>query len=243
MRVRAATTEPETLPFANNPWTHLRMDTRTGEFLEQENPYPTPESLYLLCEPDHVYEAFKGDFECQAIMAKQFVDDVDIEIIVDVAETLGVNPDTGTPEAIAATASEALRLCALRSTMYVIDRTREFASDEGKNLLLLLSYSSRDVIRACEGRSRFDREFVDYLESETIPFIDGLNAHVDEYQTFSGTAEEYASRYYISHYNPRGNHFFAFAIKDEIVKWLNPRPPNYSENDHSALEVLSSCRG
>ena len=40
-------------------------------------------------------------------------------------------------------------------------------------------------------------------------------------------------RYYIGHYNPRGNHFFAFAVKDEVVEWLEPKPPTYREGGPS----------
>ena len=241
-RITEATARPGTFSFSNNPWAHLRMDPGSGEFSEKANPYPTPESLYLLCDQDHVYEAFKDDFETQVIMAKQLVEDVNVRIIAEMAQALGVRPDIGTPQAIAATAAEALRLCALRSTMYVVDQARDFAAREGKHLLLLLSYSSRDVIPACKGRPRFDREFVDYLESEAFLFVDGLKAHVEDYRAFRCTPEEYASRYYISHYNPRGNHFFAFAIKDDIVAWLDPNPPTYREDERAALEVLDADR-
>ena len=33
--------------------------------------------------------------------------------------------------------------------------------------------------------------------------------------------------YYIGHHTPRGNFFFAWAIKDRIVEWLDPRPLPY----------------
>ena len=31
------------------------------------------------------------------------------------------------------------------------------------------------------------------------------------------------------HYNPRGTHFFAYAIKDTVVRWLDPKPITYHE--------------
>ena len=49
------------------------------------------------------------------------------------------------------------------------------------------------------------------------------------------SAEEYCHRYYIDgyggHYNPAGNHFFAFAIKDALVEWLEPKPLTYQASD------------
>lgn len=39
----------------------------------------------------------------------------------------------------------------------------------------------------------------------------------------------YMKRYFIGHYSPAGNHFFAFSIKDSIVDWLDPKPITYLE--------------
>lgn len=34
-------------------------------------------------------------------------------------------------------------------------------------------------------------------------------------------------RYYHRHYGPQGNQFFAFAIKNAVVEWLDPKPIAY----------------
>ena len=47
-------------------------------------------------------------------------------------------------------------------------------------------------------------------------------------------------RFYIGHYNPRGNHFFAFAIKDDLVAWLDPRPPAYDRHGEAPLRALAA---
>ena len=36
-------------------------------------------------------------------------------------------------------------------------------------------------------------------------------------------------RYYIGHYSPAGNHFFAYALKDTLIEWLEPKPISYSD--------------
>jgi hypothetical protein len=46
----------------------------------------------------------------------------------------------------------------------------------------------------------------------------------------------YVDRYYIGHYNPQGNHFFAFAIKDRVRDWLEPKPPAYRSEAGEVLE-------
>ena len=40
----------------------------------------------------------------------------------------------------------------------------------------------------------------------------------------------------IGHYNPRGNHFFAYAIKDHVVQWLDPKPITYRKLDPASVD-------
>jgi len=42
-------------------------------------------------------------------------------------------------------------------------------------------------------------------------------------------------RYFIGHYKPSGNHFFAYAIKDPIVDWLDPKPITYQQDDSKLI--------
>jgi hypothetical protein len=60
--------------------------------------------------------------------------------------------------------------------------------------------------------------------------IDLFDAHVADAAQFQGMLEEALSRYFVGrngHYNPLGNHFCAFAMKDALVKLLDPKPPAY----------------
>jgi hypothetical protein len=45
----------------------------------------------------------------------------------------------------------------------------------------------------------------------------------------------YRRRYFIGHYSPSGNHLFAFAIKDTVVNWLDPKPVTYLPGDESMI--------
>ena len=47
--------------------------------------------------------------------------------------------------------------------------------------------------------------------------------------------EEYMDRYFIGHYKPSGNHFFAYSIKDKIVDWLNPKPITYQQGSDKLI--------
>ena len=111
----------DTWSFDANPWAHVRLNTQTGYFEECENPYPEPESLYLLCDEEHVYENFKGDFELQATLAKNHIADVNTDVLLRTAEALGKPADFSSPDATSRTAHDLLRTCSLRSTMYISD--------------------------------------------------------------------------------------------------------------------------
>jgi hypothetical protein len=42
------------------------------------------------------------------------------------------------------------------------------------------------------------------------------------------TPEAFLAPYYCGHHSPVGNAFTAWAIKDVVVAWLDPRPSPYS---------------
>jgi hypothetical protein len=99
-----------------------------------------------------------------------------------------------------------------------------------------LSYPVGSVWHGCSRTPEYNetdnvdwhpQEFRDHLAAQGIPCVDTLPAHVAEFDTFRLSAKDYVDRYYIGHYNPQGNHFFAYAIKDPIREWLSSPPPAY----------------
>jgi hypothetical protein len=48
--------------------------------------------------------------------------------------------------------------------------------------------------------------------------------------------EQYLNQYFIGHYSPRGNHFFAYSIKDAVVKGLDPKPITYRQPDPHSID-------
>ena len=235
-------TRAELFDFHYVPWSHLRLNPATGGFDECENPYPTPESLYLLTDKEHVYEAFRNDFEFQAAMAQQHAPDIRTSVLREIADELGLSTDFSSSEAISRTAQALMRTCGLRSSMYILDKAKEFAQAEGKELLILLSHSKEDVVNACGDGPRFDQEFLDYLGDSGLSVVDVLPDHAEEFSSFARSPYEYVQRYYIGtgHYNPRGNHFFAFAVKAAVVEWLDPPPPTFCPSEAPSRRLLSA---
>jgi hypothetical protein len=39
--------------------------------------------------------------------------------------------------------------------------------------------------------------------------------------------DDYLDPLYIGHHTPRGNFFFAWALKERLVEWLEPKPLPY----------------
>ena len=57
--------------------------------------------------------------------------------------------------------------------------------------------------------------------------MDALASHKRDFKAFRLSPQAYCKRYYIGHYSPAGNQFFAFTIKDALVRWLDPKPATY----------------
>ena len=39
------------------------------------------------------------------------------------------------------------------------------------------------------------------------------------------------------HYNPSGNHFFAYAFKDTLLELLDPKPLPYQDRDPDTIDL------
>jgi hypothetical protein len=115
------------------------------------------------------------------------------------------------------------------STVHVMEKLQAFAAQRGRRLMVVFSYGTRAVLRACEGGPKLpaDLALLQWLKDRGIPTIDALDAHVADFAQFRIPAADYLKRLYNGHYSPAGNQFFAFAIKKAVVEWLDPKPITY----------------
>ena len=51
--------------------------------------------------------------------------------------------------------------------------------------------------------------------------------HLRDFKKYNLPFDDYMKQYFIGHYSPRGNHFFAYSIKDTVRRWLDPEPITY----------------
>ena len=224
----------------NPPWAHVELDLSSGRFVEIESLFPKPEDLYQLCDPQFVWDKYHDDLWVQVLMAQRHATDTDTAMLSRAADVLGLQARFRNADETVDTAANVFQECALRSTLFVLDLLKKFADSERKKVMVLLSYSPEQVEQACSGQGRLDQPLIDYLTESGFPFVDSLEKHVADFATFAGTPKEYVGKYYISHYSPIGNHFFAYAVRDAIVNWLDPRPPTYRVDAAAVMEILSA---
>ena len=130
-------------------------------------------------------------------------------------------------------AEKLYRAMAFRSSLHILQQLHRELAARQKELLVLLSYSAPAVKRVVTDGARADDWFLRQLERSGITFVDTLTSHVADYAEFSVSPDHYVGRLYNGHYTPAGNLFFAFAIKDPVVRWLSPPPPAYRDREAS----------
>jgi len=220
------------------PWAHIRYDLEKQQFVDRPGCCRTEDELRALCDAENFYRAFKNDTIVRlfTLQVGGEIDEEGLRELEALAEVFDVDVDLRHPEKRRADAHKLHAAYGLRSTEYVLAQMRPWMEKQGKKLLILLSYGNDRIAEAVRGKDRFDQVFLDYLERERIPYVDTLRKHVEDYQQFNVGLDQYLGRYFVQaagaavfeHYTPTGNHFFAFSVKDEIVNWLNPKPPAYA---------------
>jgi hypothetical protein len=221
-------------PLHGLPWSHLRYDLSKGCFVELPGACQSDDDLRKLCVPEHFYRTFCDD-QIVRLFALEKGGEAPFDDLEAVAEALSIQVNLRNPKHREAEAKKLRVGYGFKSTEYILNKFVPWATEKNKKLIVLLTYSEGEIINFLNGGERFDRAFIDYLERKNIPWFDTLQQHKEDYADFGISPEEYIDRYFIKpaaaavfgHYNPLGNAFFAFALKDDLVNWLNPKPPAY----------------
>jgi hypothetical protein len=219
--------------FHGNFWCNIEMNMKTGLLEEHESRIRTPEKLYQMTDPDWMQKNLAGDLALQMYLyEKGQITDIDKNQMRKLAGYLntGFNPD-------AADMRQEIRQLLLKyaytATKYILIKSQEFARDNDKELMIILFDPYGATRQLLNGEPRVDQEIVDFLEKNNFNYFDMNLVHVEDYKCFNLSQEEYYQRYFIGHYNPTGNHFFAFSIKPSIVEWLDP--PSFTYRKSSTL--------
>ena len=97
-----------------------------------------------------------------------------------------------------------------------------------------LSRATADAVDVLDAAG-FDEILVDYVKKCGLPYIDTLVKVGQEFKNYDLTINQFCERLYVSragaqvfgHYTPSGNFWYANAVRQGMVDWLNPKPPAY----------------
>lgn len=213
---------------------YLKVNLGTGECTEYPNMCPTQQSYYNFCNVDWLVERFKDDFILNIVLAKLNAEKGNHEyayrLLKETATRHGLNMEkTDWSEPARQIAEEVHDRAALLSTMKIVEWVEDYAKANNKKVLYVLSYSKSKIIKYRKEGERFDRNLVDFMKKRKLPVIDLMEAHIEDYQGSAGNFEESMNGYYVGygHYNPLGNFFTAFVIKDKVTEMLEPKPIPY----------------
>jgi hypothetical protein len=76
-----------------------------------------------------------------------------------------------------------------------------------------------------------------------LPTQESLYHMTDPQWMVEHLQDDLALQLSIGHYNPRGNHLFAFSIKDQVVEWLDPKPITYRPPDPQSIDFRGYLPG
>ncbi|MCK0192153.1 hypothetical protein [Arenibacter sp. F20364] len=224
--------------FHGNFWANIEMDTTTGKLVEKENRVATKEAMYNMSDPEFMYENLKDDLMVQLyLLSYDMVNsDLDMEGLKRLADILELpEVDFSSPEKMKATATVLKNKYSFEATKYILKKTNDFCSENGKELLLVHFDPTNVFKEMVKGNKRYDQEMVDFIQNSGYSFFDMNEVHLKDFKKFNLSLDEYMDRYFIGHYTPAGNHFFAYSIKDTIVDWLDPKPITYQQNDSKLI--------
>src|SRR5205807_9593123 len=82
-------------------------------------------------------------------------------------------------------ASELLDRYSLRATLYILAKAREFATQNGRKLLVRLFDPYRAMAEVLKSGTRYDQEVVDYLVKEKFDCFDMNEVHLRDFKRYS----------------------------------------------------------
>jgi len=222
--------------FHGNFWAHVEIDLDTGELVEKENALRTRQSLYKMTDPGWMYEALKDDLALKMYLYKNNqIRDITVAPLKTLSKHLKCPVDLGSDK-LRSSVATLLDKYSFAATKYILDKAREFTSVNDKKLMVIIFDPYRVTRQLLSGGTRYDREIAEFLDENDFNYIDMNLEHVEDFKSFNLSVNDYFKRYFIGHYSPAGNHFFAYSIKDRIVDWLAPRPITYESSTRRMMK-------
>jgi len=222
--------------FHGNFWSNLEMNLATGQFEEHDSRIPDPENLYQMTDPDWMVENLKDDLALQmALYSRGRIHAIDAAKLKQLNRHLNRPLDLNESPSRATVAS-LLDAYSFAATKTILNKARAFTDAHDKKLMVILFDPYRVTRNLLEGGTRYDREIVDFVRENEFTVFDMNLVHCEDFKSFNLSVGDYFKRYFIGHYNPAGNHFFAYALKDRVVDWLDPKPLPYRDTAQTIID-------
>lgn len=245
--------------FHANFWSNVEMDLSTGHLVEKEQLLPTKESLYHMTESQWMAQHLKDDLALQlTAYSAGLIRELNRKQITELATRLNfpfewnqqsqtetVDGPYGRMTPLQAQAAALLNRYSQRATIFILGKARAFARENGKKLMIVLN-SNADIEEMKQRGTREDQEVVDYLVKEKIPYVDMNAVFLEGFKQSNLSKADYMKPYLVNgagHFNPMGNHFIAYSIKDRLVELLDPKPIPYQQPDAQTINFKGYLHG
>ena len=223
--------------FHGNFWANIEMNLNTGQLEEHESRISRQNDLYKMTDKDWMYANLKDDLALQMALFKDGqISDIDVSKLKKLAQHLNYPVNLSDKNNIKSAVSQLLDKYAFASTKFILNKVKDFAAANNKKLMVVLFDPIWVTYPLMYGKPRYDQEILDYLNDGKFNYFDMNVVHLQDFKSFNLSVNDYFKRYLIGHYNPSGNHFFAFSIKPKIVDWLNPKPITYQNTEQKMID-------
>ena len=230
--------------FHGNFWANIEMDMDKGILVEKKSLIDSPDSLYNMTDPVWMYNNLKDDLALQmALYKRNEIKDIDFGKLRRLARFLNstIDPEKATDKRKAV--GDILDKYSFAASEFILNKVKNFAEKHSKNLLVVIFDPYQVSNSLILNNSRYEQEIVNYLKEKKFNYFDMNLVHVQDYKLFKLSVPEYYKRYFIGHYNPAGNHFFALSIKSAVIQMLHPKPITYQHSKEQLINFKGYLEG
>ena len=230
--------------FHGNFWPYMDFDLTTGKFTEHDNKLNTSELLYKMTNAEWMYSNLKDNLALQALLYIQgYTSDFDVKKMTLLAKWLKVDFNPDDKENLVKNIECLLDNYGYAANIYILEKVKAFATKNKKQLLVVIFDPYKVMSALMLNQPRVDQEMVDYLKKENFNYFDMNVVHAEDFKKGNLSINDYYAKYFVGHYDPMGNMFFANSIKSEIVNWLTPKPITYQNSDKQFIDFKGYLQG
>jgi len=230
--------------FHGNFWPYMDFDLKTGQFTEHDNKLNSAKLLYKMTDAEWMYANLKDNLALQALLYIQgYTSDVDVEKMTLLAKWLKVDFDAADKDNLALNLENLLNKLGYAANNFILEKLKMYAEKNNKNLLIVIFDPYKVTNAIMMDQPRPDQEMVDYLQKEKFNYFDMNVIHANDFKKGNLSMNDYYAKYFVGHYDPMGNMFFAFSIKNQLVNWLHPKPLTYQNSDQQYIDFKGYLQG